>query len=112
MKKVIVAVSVLTIFAFGSASVMAMEAADIFKRKCSHCHGFNSEGIRGLTATLKGSQFVTKGSDAEVKATIQDGRIGTSKKFKKYPVIMYPVKDLTDSELDSLVRYLKIDLQK
>lgn len=112
MKKVIISVSVLTMFAFGAVSVMAMEAADIFKRKCSHCHGFNGEGIRGLTATLKGSQFVTKGSDAEVKATIQEGRIGAGKKFKEYPVIMYPIKDLTDPELASLVKYLKFDLQK
>lgn len=112
MKKTIIAVSVLTILAFGATSVMAKEAADIFKHKCSHCHGFNGEGIRGLTATLKGSQLVTKGSDAEIKATIQEGRIGAGKKFKEYPVIMYPTKDLTDAELDSLVRYLKFDLQK
>lgn len=112
MKKIIIAVYVISIFAFGATSVMAMEARDIFKRKCSHCHGLNGEGLRGLTATLKGSQFVTKSSDAEVKATIQEGRIGAGKKFKEYPVIMYPIKDLTDAELDSLVRYLKIDLQK
>lgn len=112
MKKIISAVCVLTILAFGATSVMAKEAADIFKRKCAHCHGLKGEGLSGLTATLKGSQFITKSPDAEIKTTIQEGRIGDSKKFKKYPVIMYPVKDLTEAELDSLVRYLKVDLQK
>lgn len=112
MKKVVVAACALLIFAFGVTSVMARDAADIFKRTCSQCHGLKGEGIRGYTATLKGSEFVIKGSDEEVRATIKNGRIGTGKKFKNYPVIMYPNKDLTDTEIDSLVKYLKNDVQK
>lgn len=112
MKKVVIAAGVLTIFAFGATSVMAKDGVDIFRAKCSQCHGYKGQGIKGFTATLKGSQLVTKGSEAEVKTTIRTGRLGDTKKFKDFPVVMYPEKDLSDAELASLVKYLKTDLQQ
>lgn len=112
MNKVIISVCVLTIFAFGAATTAAKDAADIFKHSCSHCHGFKGEGIRGFTATLKGGQLVTKGPDADIKAVIKNGRVGTAKKFKDFPVVMYPNKDLTEAEIDSLIKYLKSELQQ
>lgn len=112
MKKTITAVCLSAIFVFGSTPVMARDAADIFRHSCSHCHGYRGEGIFGLTASLKGSKFVINGSEEDLKATIRNGRIGDAKKFKNYPVIMYPIKDLSDTELDSLVKYLKSDIQK
>lgn len=113
MKKVIIATCALTIFAFGATSVMAKEAADIFKSTCSTCHGAKGEGKKSLAPNLKGSQFVTKASDAEVKATIKDGRAGAAKKFKEFPSAMPAQKgSLSDAEIESLVKYLKHDIQK
>lgn len=112
MKKLIVAVCALTMFAFAATSAMAKDGVDIFRAKCSHCHGYKGQGIRGYTATLKGSQLVTKGSDADIKTTIKTGRVGDAKKFKDFPVVMYPEKDLSETELDSLVKFLKSDLQQ
>lgn len=110
MKGFVVAVFALTMFAFGAASAQAKDGVEIFRSKCAHCHGYKGQGIRGYTATLKGSRLVTKGSDADVKKTIRTGRIGDDKKFKDYPVVMYPEKDLSEAELDALVKYLKSDL--
>lgn len=112
MKKVVIAVAVLSIFAFSATIVMAKDGVDIFRGKCSQCHGYKGQGIRGFTATLKGSQLVTKGTNAELKTTIKTGRIGDAKKFKDFPVVMYPEKNLSEAELDSLVRYLKSELQQ
>lgn len=112
MKKFVVAVSALTMFAFGVTAAMAKDGVDIFRTKCSHCHGYKGQGIRGYTAALKGSRLVTKDSDVDLKSTIRNGRLGDAKKFKDLPVVMYPEKDLSEAELDSLVKYLKSDLQQ
>lgn len=113
MKKVIIAVCALTVFAFGATSVMAKDAADIFKSTCSSCHGAKGEGKKSLAPALKGSQFVTKGSEAEVAATIKDGRSGAAKKFKEFPSAMPAQKgSLSDAEIGAVAKYLKTDLQK
>ena len=110
MKKLVVAVSVLSLF--GASSAMAKEAGEIFKTVCSACHGVNGEGKKPMGPALKGNEFVTKSADADVKATIKDGRSGAAKKYKEFPSPMPAQKTLSDAEIDSLVKFLKADLQK
>lgn len=109
MKKLVVAVSVLSLF--GATSAMAKTTEEIWKT-CTACHGAKGEGKKALGPALKGSEFVTKGSAADVTATIKDGRAGAAKKYKEFPSPMPPQKALTDAELADLVKYLKGDLQK
>lgn len=110
MKKVLVAVCALSLV--GATTVMAKTAEEIFKGTCQTCHGPKGEGKKALGPALKGSEFVTKGADADVKATIKDGRTGATKKYKDFAGPMPAQKSLTDNEIHELVEYLKKDLQK
>lgn len=110
MKKVVVAVCALTLF--GATAAMAKDAAEIYKTVCTPCHGAKGEGKKPMGPALKGSEFVTKGADADIKHTIQNGRAGADKKYKEFPSPMPAQKALSDAELDALVKYLKTDIQK
>lgn len=110
MKKIVVAVCALSMF--GATAAMAKEPAEIMKTICAPCHGAKGEGKKPMGPALKGSEFVTKSADADVIATIKDGRSGDKKKFKEFPSPMPPQKALTDAELAALVKYLKTDIQK
>lgn len=110
MKKLVVAVCAISMF--GATAAMAKEAAEIYKTVCTPCHGAKGEGKKPMGPALKGSEFVTKGSDADVKATIQNGRAGADKKFKEFPSPMPPQKALSGEELDALVKFIKTDIQK
>lgn len=109
MKKLVVAVSVLSLL--GATSVMAKTAEEIYKT-CVSCHGAKGEGKKALGPALKGSEFVVKGSDADVAATIKDGRSGAAKKYKEFASPMPAQKALTDAEIADVVKYLKDDIQK
>lgn len=110
MKKLVVAVSVLSLF--GATSAMAKTGAEIFKATCTACHGPAGEGKKSLGPALKGNEFVVKGSDADISATIKDGRSGAAKKYKEFPSPMPAQKALTDAEIADLVSYIKGDIQK
>ncbi|MBF8251113.1 MAG: Cytochrome c protein [Deltaproteobacteria bacterium] len=110
MKKLVVAVSVLSLF--GATSAMAKTGAEIFKATCTACHGAAGEGKKALGPALKGNEFVVKGSDADISATIKDGRTGAAKKYKEFPSPMPAQKALTDAEIADLVSYIKGDIQK
>lgn len=110
MKKLVVAVSVLSLF--GATSAMAKTGAEIFKSTCTACHGAAGEGKKSLGPALKGNEFVVKGSDADISATIKDGRSGAAKKYKEFPSPMPAQKALTDAEIADLVSYIKGDIQK
>lgn len=110
MKKLVVAVCAISMF--GATAAMAKEAAEIYKTVCTPCHGAKGEGKKPMGPALKGSEFVTKGADADVKATIQNGRAGADKKYKDFPSPMPPQKALSSEEVDALVKFLKTDIQK
>lgn len=117
MKKVILAMCAITVFAFGATVVTAKDttrpAADIFKSICSTCHGLKGEGKQGLAPALKGSQFVVKSPEADVVATIKDGRTGSAKKYKQFPSAMPAQKgSLSDAEITSVAKYVKAKIQK
>lgn len=109
MKKLVIAVSALSLF--GATSVMAKTGAEVFKATCVPCHGAKGEGKKPMGPALKGSEFVTKGTDADVAAVIKNGRAGAEKKFKDFPSPMPPQKALTDAELADLVKYIKGEVQ-
>lgn len=110
MKKVLVAVCAFSLV--GATTVMAKTAEEIFKGTCATCHGPKGEGKKALGPALKGAEFVVKGSDADVKATIKDGRAGAAKKYKEFASPMPAQKTLSDAELTDVVKYLKGDIQK
>lgn len=110
MKKIVVAVSALTLF--GATAVMAKDAAEIYKTVCSPCHGAKGEGKKPMGPAQKGNKFITEGKDADIAAVIKNGRAGADKKYKDFPSPMPPQKALTDAEIADLVKYLKGDLQK
>lgn len=111
--KIIIAIGALAIHAFVVTPAMARDAADLYKSACTRCHGANGEGDKNLAPALKGNQFVTNSTDVEVAAIIKDGRYGAAKKFKEFRSAM-PAQNgsLSDGEIDSLVTYIKTDLQK
>lgn len=109
MKKVVVAVCALTLL--GATAAMAKSAPEIFKTICTPCHGAKGQGVKPMGPALKGSQFVTSSADADIVATIKNGRAGAEKKYKDYPSPMPPQKALTDAELADLAKYLKGDIQ-
>lgn len=110
MKKLVVAVSVLSLF--GATSAMAKTGAEIWKATCTACHGANGEGKKSLGPAQKGNEFVVKGSEADIAAVIKDGRTGAAKKYKEFPSPMPAQKALTDAEIADVVKYMKEDLQK
>lgn len=110
MKKLVIAVSALSLL--GATSVMAKTGVEIFTATCAPCHGAKGEGKKPMGPALKGSEFVTKGADADIAAVIKNGRAGADKKYKDFPSPMPAQKALTDAELADLVKHLKGDLQK
>ena len=100
-------IAICTLALFGETAAMAKDAPEIFRVLCTPCHGMNGEGKKPMGPPLKGSEFIKTSSDADVKKTIQNGRAGTEKKFKDFPSPMPAQKQLTDAELDALVKYLK-----
>lgn len=110
MKKLVVAVSALTLFS--ASAVMAKDAAEIYKTICSPCHGAKGEGKKPMGPPQKGNKFITDSADADIAAVIKNGRAGADKKYKEYPSPMPPQKALTDAEIAAVVKYLKGDLQK
>jgi len=51
--------------------------ADSFATSCANCHGADGEGI-GVFPKLNPSEFVQLGSNAELVAFVQEGRVGTA----------------------------------
>lgn len=110
MKKLVVAVSVISLL--GATSAMAKTAAEIWKATCSPCHGANGEGKKPMGPAQKGNEFVIKSSDADIAAVIKEGRSGAAKKYKEFPSPMPAQKSLSDAEISDLVKFLKTDIQK
>jgi mono/diheme cytochrome c family protein len=100
----------------GIALAGAAQAADpkivkFFNETCGTCHGESGEGMKGLAPPLKANKFVTEGSAADIGATIVKGREGAAKRYKDLPSPM-PANSMSDTRLQSLIAYLKGDLQK
>ena len=93
-----------------AAPALAIDAAQLYGSRCAACHGPKGEGTP-VGPSQKGNAFVTKGSPAEIKNVIMEGRTG---KDKKYPNLMadMPKGLVSEAEADALVKFLQGDLQK
>ena len=96
-KKLAVAVVVLAILALPLASFAAEAAADLFKSKCAMCHGPDGKGKMAGTKDL-GSAEVQKASDADLTATITNGKPPKMPSYKG---------KLTDDQIKDLVKYVR-----
>lgn len=88
----------------------AIDTVQLYGAKCAACHGPKGEGTP-VGPPQKGNAFIAKGSPAEIKKVIMEGRAG---KDKKYPNLMadMPKGLVSEAEADALVKFLQGDLQK
>ena len=99
-----------------AAAIAANDAAEMYKLRCSTCHGANGQGTRAtlpsLGPALKGNPFVVNGSPAAIKSVIRKGRSGQKRIYDDtYPNMpSFGFEVVPDT--DALVAYLKGDLQK
>ena len=110
-RKTIAIVSSLAALAAGPAFAADPKIVTYFQETCGVCHGEKGEGMKGLAPALKGNDFVAKGSDADIAATITKGRAGDQKKYKDLASPM-PAQSMSDARLSGLIAYLKNELQK
>ena len=94
----------------------ATDAAEMYKLRCSACHGGNGQGTRAslpsLGPALKGNPFVVNGSPAALKGVIRKGRQGQKRLYDDtYPNMpAFGFEAVPDPE--ALIAFLKGDLQK
>ena len=96
-KKLAVVVVALAMLALPLASFAADAAADVFKSKCAMCHGPDGKGKMAGTKDL-GSAEVQKASDADLTATITNGKPPKMPSYKG---------KLTDDQIKDLVKYVR-----
>lgn len=96
-KKLAVVVMALAILALPLASFAADAAADVFKSKCAMCHGPDGKGKMAGTKDL-GSAEVQKASDADLTATITNGKPPKMPAYKG---------KLTDEQIKEMVKYVR-----
>jgi mono/diheme cytochrome c family protein len=96
-KRLAVVVVALAILALPLASFAADTAADVFKSKCAMCHGPDGKGKMAGTKDL-GSAEVQKASDADLTATITNGKPPKMPSYKG---------KLTDDQIKDLVKYVR-----
>lgn len=106
----VVSVIVFSSLLIFSGSAIAADGGKIFKEKCSMCHGLKGEGTP-MSPSIKGNEFITKGTAEEIRKVILEGRTGASKKYPKIPIDM-PKMPMPDADVDALVIFLQGDLQK
>lgn len=92
----------------------------LYKRFCSGCHGFTGQGLPPVGPPLRGNAFVTSARPADLAAVVRNGRKDDTKRFPQYlrekdGYMNMPPFDrlaISDSELETLVGYLKGGLQQ
>jgi mono/diheme cytochrome c family protein len=84
-----------------SSVCFAADAAEVYKAKCSSCHGADGKGETTMGKNLKlkdlGSADVQNKSDADLTAIIADG---------KKPMPGYKGK-ISDEDISGLVKYIR-----
>jgi mono/diheme cytochrome c family protein len=84
-------------------SVVAADAAAVFKKKCAACHGkegepnrvFAKQGVR----SFKDAEWQKATKDAQVEESIRKGKKGT--------MMASFEKQLSDEEIEALVAYIR-----
>jgi mono/diheme cytochrome c family protein len=88
---------VVAMLALPLASFAADEAATLYKSKCAMCHGPDGKGKMAGTKDF-GSAEVQKMSDADLTATITNGKPPKMPAYKG---------KLTDAEIKDLVKHVR-----
>jgi len=93
-------VMVAALVLLGAGAVRAEDAATLFKQKCASCHGPDGKGKTKMGEKM-GAKDLTgiKASEAEVQATITNGKPGTK-------MLAYKGK-ISDEEIKALAAYVK-----
>lgn len=101
-----------TLFAFAILSASTAYSAppagdatagkDVYLKKCKPCHGEDGNGNQGMAKLLKvtfvpmSSDEVQNKSDADIKKIIVEGKDK-----------MKPVKDISDTDIDNVIAYVR-----
>ncbi|HEV2352108.1 MAG TPA: cytochrome c [Terriglobia bacterium] len=96
----ILAAAFAAVLAFASAPQPPDDAGDLFKSKCSMCHGPEGKGFSAIhTPDFTDPKWQASKKDAELKDAIKNGRKDT---------MMKGFGDkLSDEEISSLVKYIR-----
>ena len=93
-----------------------VDAPEIYRVRCSGCHGSNGQGTRAtlpsLGPALKGNPFIVNGSAAAIKQVIRKGRSGQKRLFDDTFPNMPSFGPEPVPDADALVAYLKGGLQQ
>ena len=117
VKKTLVASVLLgAVSAIPAVAQAATDAAKNYELRCSYCHGTEGQGTRAtlpsLGPALKGNPFVVNGSPAALKAVIRKGRSGQKRLYNDTYPNMPSFGFEVVPDVDALVNFLKVDLQK
>ncbi len=99
----------LGVFALGVAvagSAMAADGAEIFKSKCSACHGATGQGTP-MAPAFNGNDFVKSSEAADIAAVVKNGREGAAKHYKNFAIGMPAQKTMADADIEAVVAHLK-----
>lgn len=80
--------------------------AAIFKSKCSPCHGALGNGT-AMAPAFVGNDWIKSAAKGEIAGVIKNGRDGAAKRYKKFAIGMPANKNMPDSDISSLVDYIK-----
>lgn len=97
---IILAGAFVAVLAFASAPPAPDDAGDLFKSKCSMCHGPEGKGFSAIkTPDFTDPKWQASKKDAELKDAIKNGKKDT---------MMKGFGDkLSDEEIGSLVKYIR-----
>jgi len=77
----------------------AEEGHELFRTKCSSCHGPDAEGRTGIGPRLASKSFLEAATDQMLTTTIKQGRAGTT-------MVAWDAA-LSDSDLERIIAYLR-----
>lgn len=93
------------------ASAQGHPGAAVYKEVCAVCHGDKGEGKPPLGPALKGSPFVKSASPDDIQSLIKYGRTGKDKLYPAIPQGM-PSQALSEAEMEAVIPYVRVELQK
>jgi mono/diheme cytochrome c family protein len=78
----------------------------IFEKICALCHGPEGEGRPMMGPPLNEKKFQEAHDDEYMRDIIKNGRPIKEKEFKEILITM-PPQDLTDTEIDAVIKHLR-----
>ena len=96
-------VAAFAVVAFSPSPALGADVKDVFKKKCSPCHGkegepnkiFKKQGVR----SFKDTEWQKATDDAAIEKSIREGKKGT--------MMASFEKQLSDEEITALVAYIR-----